>query len=160
MNGHLLSCRYTILSDKTAVLLKEYPASFQPATWLFTGQTSGKYPTTSIQMFFKNALQKSGIEGPRSRASRNPSIRKEERTGSLTIPGTELRGMRSQRIQKEATLHTLRHSFATHLLKIGVNLRYIQVLLGHSSPKTKQIDTHVTRMSLQNVKSPLDGLDI
>lgn len=54
------------------------------------------------------------------------------------------------------TPHTLRHSYATHLLEQGVNLRYIQELLGHSKPETTMIYTHVARKDLIEIKSPLD----
>ena len=59
-------------------------------------------------------------------------------------------------IRKEATIHTLRHSFATHLLEGGTDLRYIQELLGHESSKTTEIYTHVTEKGIRNIRSPLD----
>lgn len=62
------------------------------------------------------------------------------------------------KIKKPVTLHWLRHSYATHLLESGTDLRFIQELLGHSSSKTTEIYTHVSQKSLQKIKSPFDDL--
>lgn len=61
-------------------------------------------------------------------------------------------------IMKPVTLHTLRHSFATHLLESGTDLRYIQAILGHSSPKTTMIYTHVSERNLGMIRSPIEDM--
>jgi site-specific recombinase XerD len=59
-------------------------------------------------------------------------------------------------IKKKVTPHTLRHSYATHMLENGIDLRYIQELLGHSKPETTMIYTNVSRKDILKIESPLD----
>lgn len=70
-----------------------------------------------------------------------------------------IRGARQKAdIHKRVTSHTLRHSFATHLLESGTNIRVVQKLLGHADVKTTEIYTHVLQQNLGAVVSPLDTL--
>ena len=111
--------RYTLLSTKILVLLKEYYTMYKPKTYLFEGQYGEQYSSRSAQSVLHQSAKKAGIT-------------------------------------KKISLHTLRHSFATHLLESGTDLRYIQDLLGHSSPKTTMIYTHVSSTSLKNIINPFD----
>ncbi len=115
--------RYTLLSPKMLVLLRDYHRQYKPTNYLFEGQDSPTYSTKSIQLILKRACEQAGIK-------------------------------------KHITVHTLRHSFATHLLEAGTDLRYIQLLLGHESSKTTEIYTHLTTKGFDQIKSPLDDLDI
>ena len=62
-------------------------------------------------------------------------------------------------IKKKVSTHTLRHSFGTHLLENGTDLRYIQSLMGHESSKTTELYTHITTKGFDQIQNPLDKLD-
>ena len=94
--------RLTILSEKAALILKNYTEDYKPTRYLFEGQYGDRYSTTSIRKVLDRAIIKAGVP-------------------------------------KKGGPHVLRHSFATHLLENGVDLRYIQTLLGHNSSKTTEI---------------------
>jgi integrase/recombinase XerD len=111
--------RYTLLSQKALVLLREYYLVYKPQKYLFEGQNGQQYSDRAAQQVLKIVAARAGI-------------------------------------LKRITLHSLRHSFATHLLENGTDIRYIQNLLGHSSPKTTMIYTHVSQASVQNIRNPLD----
>lgn len=93
-------------------------------------------------------------------AGKKPSdyIFESERGGGLSSRTAQKifsRALKSAKVNKPASFHSLRHSFATHLLENGVDIRYVQELLGHSNIRTTQVYTQVTNPSLRNIRSPL-----
>lgn len=79
------------------------------------------------------------------------------RGGKLTVRSFQMifkRALKKAEIQKDASFHSLRHSFATHLLENGTDVRYVQELLGHANIRTTQVYTQVTNPHLKNIKSP------
>jgi integrase/recombinase XerD len=79
-----------------------------------------------------------------------------EKYTASSVRAIVLNAAKKAGIWKTVTPHMLRHSFATHLLEAGTDLRYIQTLLGHASSKTTEIYTQVTLVNVQQIKSPLD----
>lgn len=88
----------------------------------------------------------------------NEFVFESERGGKLTERTAQKifeNALEKSGIKKNATFHSLRHSFATHLLENGVDVRYVQELLGHQNIRTTQLYTKVTNPNLKNIKSPL-----
>ena len=116
--------------------------------------TEGKKDRITIfSKKIKNDLQNL-IAGKNS----NDYLFESERGGKLTERTAQKvfeNALRRAGIKKDATFHSLRHSFATHLLENGVDVRYVQKLLGHQNIRTTQIYTQVTNPKLKNIKSPL-----
>jgi site-specific recombinase XerD len=88
-----------------------------------------------------------------------PGARLDRHLTTRTVQRIVRRAARAAGIEKDVTTHTLRHSFATHLLEGGTNLRVIQELLGHQSARTTQLYTHVAKSTLESIRSPLDNLE-
>lgn len=106
----------------------------------------------AVQIVLYNYLKKYTssfhvIEGPNGRKYSTSSIRKILK-----------RACKAAGIQKKVTPHTLRHSYATHMLELGVDIRYIQAMLGHRRPETTMIYTHISSQKIENLPNPLDEL--
>jgi integrase/recombinase XerD len=119
--------RYTLLSEKNLLLLREYWKKFgcknySPEDYLFVSRQTGEQLTNrGVEAAMEKAVKKAGIA-------------------------------------RKATPHTLRHSFATHLMNDGVDLVTIQALMGHSNIKTTSIYLHVKDYQTLNITSPLDRM--
>jgi len=88
-----------------------------------------------------------------------PGQTSEHHLATRSIQAVFERAVREAKIEKPVSMHTLRHSFATHLLEHGTDLRYIQELLGHQSVKTTEVYTHISTRELGKIRSPLDFLN-
>ncbi|MCT4618340.1 MAG: tyrosine-type recombinase/integrase [Marinisporobacter sp.] len=87
-----------------------------------------------------------------------PGAKKGEHLHERSVQKVFKRACENANIKKDVSVHTLRHSFATHLLEGGTDLRYIQELLGHKSSKTTEVYTHVSKKNLSKIESPLDRI--
>jgi integrase/recombinase XerD len=122
--------RYVPLPARTLTLLRRHWTTHRNPVWLFpAGTRAGLDPHTATMPV------------------RDTSVRHAFR-GGLIAAG----------ITKPACVHTLRHSWATHLLESGVNLRVIQLWLGHRSPTTTAISTHLTQKAAERASGALDTL--
>jgi len=101
---------------------------------------------------------RSSLQGLMAGKNSDDYLFESERGGKLTERTAQKvfeNALKKSGIKKDATFHSLRHSFATHLLENGVDVRYVQELLGHQNIRTTQLYTKVTNPSLKNIKSPL-----
>lgn len=113
--------RYTLLSQRTLLTLRDYYRVYKPKVWLFEGRAEKQYSQRMVSYIVTGAAHKANLGKPISP-------------------------------------HTLRHSFASHLMEAGIALPIIQQLLGHSNLKTTAIYLHVSQYAIDTIKSPFDEL--
>lgn len=78
----------------------------------------------------------------------------------ISVRNVLKRAVQASNIKKRVTPHTLRHSYATHLLEAGIDLRYIQSILGHASTRTTELYTHVSTKKLNTITSPIETMQL
>jgi len=122
--------RYVPLTDATLNILRKYWATHRNPQWIFPAPGQG-------------GQKMSAAEKPMSIGSVQRAFRM---------------ALQDSNINKRARVHTLRHSYATHLLEAGINLRLIQEYLGHDSPKTTALYTHLTQRAKDLAREKLDSL--
>jgi site-specific recombinase XerD len=132
VHGKRRKDRYVPLPDATLALLRAHWRTHRNPLWVF--------PT--ITRSHDGVLSDPGV-GPISRAS---------------LQSAFVRAVKQSGVHKRAHVHTLRHSYATHLLEAGVNLRLIQEYLGHTSPQTTALYTHLTRELREAALEPINDL--
>jgi integrase len=122
--------RYVPLPESTLHLLREYWKLHRNQVWIFP------------------RLGRSGKEGPAANIPMNKS----------SVQGALRRVLKQLKLKKRISVHTLRHSYATHLLEAGVNIRRIQQYLGHSSLKTTMVYLHLTTQGHENAYGIINDL--
>ena len=122
---------------------------------LAKGRKDRYTPLSRVALEALNAYQ----QGCRPQNWLFPGAREGRHLTTRSVQKVLERARKKARLLKHVTMHTLRHSYATHLLEDGTDLRYVQELLGHQRPETTMIYTHVTRKDLLRIRSPLDNIE-
>jgi len=141
------------------VRLKEEDIDYQRML-LVVRQGKGKKDRVTLLSKLSLGAIKSYMEKYRPGEWLFPGQNEKEHITERTVQKVFENACKVAEIKKKVSVHTLRHSFATHLLEGGTDLRYIQELLGHNSSKTTEIYTHVSTKSIGRIQSPLDKLNI